>query len=71
MLVEESFALVVALQAWWSSLARAQPPGGVIQLDQNNPISINDFLGRFNALAQQGKGRSERKRMSIREGSGA
>ena len=45
----------------------AQPPGGVIQLDQNNPISINDFLGRFNALAQQGKGRSERKRMSIRE----
>ena len=46
----------------------AGPGGGVIQLDQNNPISINDFLGRFNALAQQGKGgRSERKRMSIRD----
>jgi ATP-dependent HslUV protease ATP-binding subunit HslU len=44
-----------------------QPQGGVIQLDQSNPISINDFLGRFNQLASQGKGRSERKRMAIRD----
>lgn len=44
-----------------------QPAGGVIQLDQSNPISINDFLGRFNQMANQGKGRSERKRMAIRD----
>jgi len=42
-------------------------PAGVIQLDQSNPISINDFLGRFNAANGGGKGRAERKRMAIRD----
>merc|ERR1711871_1125024 len=46
----------------------SQPPqqSGVIQLDQSNPVSINDFLGRFSQMASS-KGRSERKRLAIRD----
>ena len=48
--------------------AGSQPPqqSGVIQLDQSNPVSINDFLGRFSQMASS-KGRSERKRLAIRD----
>ena len=44
------------------------PPqqSGVIQLDQSNPVCINDFLGRFSQMASS-KGRSERKRLAIRD----
>ena len=42
-----------------------QPNAGVIQLDQSSPVSINDFLGRFNQMSKGGK--SERKRLAIRE----
>ena len=47
----------------------SQPPqqSGVIQLDQSNPVSINDFLGRFSQMASSKGRESERKRLAIRD----
>jgi len=40
--------------------------GGVIQLDQSNPVSLHEFLGKFQKMAGS-KRATERKKMSIRE----
>ena len=45
---------------------RGMDRSGVIQLDQSNPVSLHEFLGKFQKMAGS-KRATERKKMSIRD----
>ena len=45
---------------------RAGDKNGVIQIDQNNPMTVNELLGGFQKLAG-GKGQSQKKKMKIKD----